>query len=136
MFLGGVTLEELRQILSEAWDKICDEYGLKNPSKPKEMRATEQRLASLKQEAWHPRLATKVDVPTDTKTRERIENAAAVQAKHGDSCSAKQVQAGPTSSTSFGMKLNLPFSTAGMTSRSTKAMRRQSRVSHAWRCAR
>ena len=50
-----------------------------------------------------PRLAMKVDMPTDTKTPERTEGAAAaVQAKHGDSCSAKRAQAGPTNSASFG----------------------------------
>ena len=55
------------------------------------------------------------DVKTDKKTRERTEGAAAaVQAKHGDSCSARRVQAGPKSSTSFGDDftgpLSLPFS--------------------------
>ena len=49
------------------------------------------------------------DVNTDKKTRERTEGtAAAVQAKHGDSCSAKRDQAGPKSSTSFGMKAGPP----------------------------
>ena len=68
-----------------------------------EMRATEQRSASLEHDARQPRLTMEADVPSDTKTRERMEGAAAVvQAKHGDSCSAKRVQAGPTSSISFG----------------------------------
>ena len=41
----------------------------------------------------------------DEKTRECTEGAAtAVQAMHGDSCTAKRVQAGPTTSTSFGVK--------------------------------
>ena len=49
------------------------------------------------------------DVKTDKKTRERTEGAAAaVQAKHGDRCSAKIFQAGPTSSTSFGKKAEPP----------------------------
>ena len=43
------------------------------------------------------------DVKPNTKTRKRTENAAADQAKHGDSSSAKRVDAGLTSSTSFGM---------------------------------
>ena len=34
--------------------------------------------------------------------------AAAVQAKHGDSCLANRVQSGPTTSTSFGMKAEPP----------------------------
>ena len=46
---------------------------------------------------------------TANKTRERTEGAAAaVQVKHGDSRSAKRVQAGPTSSTSFGKKAKPP----------------------------
>ena len=67
------------------------------------MRATKQRLAGLEQDVRQSRLAMEANVPSDTKTRERSESAAAaVQAKHGDSCSAKWVSAGPTSSTSFG----------------------------------
>ena len=42
-------------------------------------------------------------MPSDNKTCKRMKGvAAAVQAKHGDSGSAKRVLAGPTSSTSFG----------------------------------
>ena len=73
------------------------------------MRDTKQRLEGLEQDARQPRLAIKADVPPDAKTRGRTEGAAAaVQAKHGDSCSAKRVQAGPTSSTTFGMKAEPP----------------------------
>ena len=68
-----------------------------------EMRAIKQRLAGLEQDTRQLHLAMEADVPSDTKTRECTEGAAAVvQAKHGDSCSAKRIQAGPTSSTSFG----------------------------------
>ena len=95
-----------------------------------------QRLAGLKQEARQPRLATEADVPTETKTRKRLEDAAAVKAKFGDRCPSKRVQAGLKSSTSLGMKAESPLSLAGMTSWSTKALRRQSRVSHPWRRAR
>ena len=50
-----------------------------------EMRATEQRSASLEQDTRQPRLAMEADVTADEKTRERTEGAAAaVQAKHGD----------------------------------------------------
>ena len=74
-----------------------------------EIRATEQCSASLEQDTWQPRLAMKADVIADKKTRELTEGAAtAVQAKHGDSCSAQRVQAGPTISTSFGMKAEPP----------------------------
>ena len=72
-------------------------------------KGTRQRLADLEQDARQPRLAMETDMPLDTKTRERTEGAAtAVQAKHGDSCSAKSVQAGPTCLTSFGVKAEPP----------------------------
>ena len=45
------------------------------------------------------------DVTSDKKTCKRAEDAAAAnQAKHGDSCSAKRVHAGPTSLIGFSMK--------------------------------
>ena len=68
-----------------------------------EMRATGQRLASLDQGARHPRLAMEAGVPAYKKTRERTEGVAtAVQAKHGDSCSANRVDSDPMRLTSFG----------------------------------
>ena len=68
-----------------------------------EMRATEQRPASLEQDARQPRLAMEADVPSNTKTRERTEGAAAaVRSKHGDSCSANQVDLDSMCLTSFG----------------------------------
>ena len=66
------------------------------------LRATKKGLAGLKQDARQPRLATEADVPTDKNNRKRVEDAAADQAKHGDSCSAKRVDAGPMSLTNFG----------------------------------
>ena len=54
-------------------------------------------------DARQPGLATEADIPTDKKTRKCVENGAEDQAKHGDGCSVKRVDAGPTSSTSFGM---------------------------------
>ena len=41
-------------------------------------------------------------------THKRTEDAAADQAKRGDSCSAKRVDAGPTGLTSFGMAAEPP----------------------------
>ena len=107
---GSNTLEDLRRIMLKAWDEVCEENGLKKPEKPKEMRATEQRIASLELDARQSRLAMEAGGPADTKTRERTEGAAtAVQAMHGDSCSAIRVEPGPkTSSTSFGMKVEPP----------------------------
>ena len=61
------------------------------------MKRTNQRLPGLEQEAWQPRLATEADVPTGTKTRKRMEDVAADQAKHGDSCSANQADPDLTS---------------------------------------
>ena len=69
-----------------------------------DLRRVNQRLASLEQDARQSRLAMEADVTADKKTREHMEGAAAVvQAKHGDSCSAKRFQVGPKSSTSFGI---------------------------------
>ena len=42
-----------------------------------EMRGTEHRSACLEQDARQPRLAIDADVPSDIKTRERTEGAAA-----------------------------------------------------------
>ena len=73
------------------------------------MRRINRRLASLEQDARQPRLTMEVDVTAANKTHERTEGAAAaVQAKHGDSRLAKMIQAGPTSSTSFGVKVEPP----------------------------
>ena len=56
-----------------------------------------QRLTGLEDDARQPRLATEADVTSDKKTRKRTEDAAADRTKHGDSCSAKKVNAGLTS---------------------------------------
>ena len=62
-----------------------------------------QRVSSLEQDAREPRLAMEADGQAHTKTRERTEGAAtAVQALHGDSCSATRVHPDPMYSTSFG----------------------------------
>ena len=72
-------------------------------------REKRQRLAGLEHEARQLRLATEAEVVTDTKTRKYTEAAPADRAKHiGDSSSAKKVDIGPTSSTSFGMKAEPP----------------------------
>ena len=73
------------------------------------MRTEKQRLAGLEQDARHPRPAMEADVLSDTKTRERTEGAAAaIHAEHGNSWSAKRVQADSTSSASFGDDFNGP----------------------------
>ena len=72
------------------------------------MRAARQRLAGLEQDARQPRLVTEVDVPTHTKTCKRAEDAAADQAKHGDSCFAKKVDPDLMYLTSFGDDFTKP----------------------------
>ena len=56
-----------------------------------EMRVTKQRLASLEQDARQPRPAMELNVPSDIKTRNRMEDAAADRVMTGDSSSANQV---------------------------------------------
>ena len=87
----------MSEVLNKAFDKPTEI-----------MRNINQRLAGLEQEAWQPYLASKADIPTDTKTHTRMEDAEADQANNRDSCSAKKVQAGQISSTSFGMKAEPP----------------------------
>ena len=96
--LGGITLEELRRVMSETMGEAFEEIK-------EDLRRMDQRLASLEQDARQPRLAMEVDVPADNKTREHTEGAAtAVQVNCGGSCSAKKVLPGPKILTSFGMK--------------------------------
>ena len=67
------------------------------------------RVASLEQDARQPHLAIEANGPADTKTREHTEGAVkAVQAKHGDSCTAERVQGGPKTSTCFGVMAEPP----------------------------
>ena len=72
-------------------------------------RLFDQLAARLEKDARQPRLAMKADGPANTKTRECTEGAAtAVQAMHGDSCTAQKVQEGPKTSISFGVKAKPP----------------------------
>ena len=99
---GGITREELRRVMSETMGIALKEFR-------EVTREVNQRLASLEQVARQPRLAMEADITADEKTRKRTEGAAAaVQAKCGKSCSAKSVQTGPKSSTSFDMKAEPP----------------------------
>ena len=83
-------------------DKLLREYK-------EDWNSMYQRLTRLEHDARQPRLAMEADGSTDTKTRERTEGpATAVQAVHGDSCSATRVKPGPkANSTSFGMMAEL-----------------------------
>ena len=74
-----------------------------------ERRSIDQRLTRLEHGARQSRLAMEADGPANTKTRECTEGAAtAVQAMHGDSCTAQKVQDGPKTSISFGVKAQPP----------------------------
>ena len=82
--------------------KSCIDQQDKKLNELTEMRGTSRRLASLEHDDRQPRLAMKADMQADTKTRERTEGVAtAVQAMHGDSCSANRVDPDPMFFTSF-----------------------------------
>ena len=67
------------------------------------MRATDQRVVSLEQDARQPCLAMEADIKADKKTRERTEGAAtAIQGMYGNSFSVNRVDLDSKSSTSFG----------------------------------
>ena len=93
-------LADLYRMMEELFDKS----DWKLDKLTEEMRGTRSCLASLKQEdVRQPRLAMEEDFSTDTKTRKRTEDATADQeVKHGDSCSANQIDPDPTCLTSFG----------------------------------
>ena len=95
--IGEITKEKIRRIKPEALDKSFDELE-KNLDKMSEitdrlLRAADHRLAGLEHNARQPRLATKAYEKSDIETPQRAEDAAADQAKHGDSCAmpARQV---------------------------------------------
>ena len=96
---GQPTLVDVYRMVKKVfdrWDRKLDEMA-------EEMRAMDQRASNVEQDARQPRLAMVVDGQADTKTRECTEGAAtAVQAIHGDHCSANRVDPDPMCSTSFG----------------------------------
>ena len=68
-----------------------------------EIRGTSQSSASREHDARQARLAMEANVQADTKTSERTEGATtAVQAMHGNGCSANRVDPETICSTSFG----------------------------------
>ena len=92
------TLADLYRMIGELFDKSDRELD----EVADEMRATKKGLAGLEQDARQPRLAMEADVPSDTKTHTRMEDAVAVQARYGNSCSANQIDPDPTCLISFG----------------------------------
>ena len=71
-------------------------------------REINQRFAGLEHGARQPCLAMEADVTPETKTRKRTGDAAIDQVMNEDSSSARKVDIGPTSSTSFGMIIESP----------------------------
>ena len=106
---GDMKIANLFRMLCEHIDSRFDQQEKKMDEIMKMTRGTSQREASLEYDARLLRLAMEADGPADTKTRERTEGAAtAVQAMHGDHCTAQKVQDGPKTSTSFGVKAETP----------------------------
>ena len=101
---GCIYIEFLKERLDRPLKGMKSHFDKLNELADK-MRATNQRLASLEHDARQPRLIMEAAVPADEKSCERTEGAAtAVQAMYGNSFSANRIQAGPTSSTNFGVK--------------------------------
>ena len=110
---GRPTLEEVCRMIKEALE-VCNRRFDKIQEYVDDLRSMGQRVARLEPDARQPHLTMEADGPACTKTRERTEGATkAVQAMHGDSCSADRVEPDPkTNSTSFGMMAeppDLPF---------------------------
>ena len=68
--LGGITLEELRRVMSRTIGEDFEEIE-------EDLRRINQRVASLEQDARQPRLTMEADVPANKKTCERTECACA-----------------------------------------------------------
>ena len=95
-------MKEVFDVGDTKMDKLLREYK-------EDWSSMDQRLTSLEQDARQPCLAMEADGLVNTKTRERTEGAAiAVQAIHGDSCTAQKVRDRPKTSTSFGMMTEPP----------------------------
>ena len=106
---GQPTLADVYRMMEELFDKsdrYLDSIKINFDQQEKKlygfMEIMDQHVASLEQDARQPRLAMEADGPADTKSCERTKGAAkAVQAMHGDSCSANRVDPDPMCSTSF-----------------------------------
>ena len=106
---GQPTLEDFCQRIIEKFDKIQERLDSCIDRLDDKMREKDQHLTRLEHGARQPRLAVEADGQASTRTRERTEGAAtAAQAMRGDCSSARQVEPGPTNSTSFGMKAEPP----------------------------
>ena len=96
---GEPTLVDFYRRFEERFDrqlKIMKSCLVKMDEISEDWRSIDQRLTRLEHDARQPRLTMEADGPANTKTRMRTEGAAtAVQAKHGDICSADRVDLDP-----------------------------------------
>ena len=98
-------LADVCRLLKERFDrqlKVTKSHFDKVDKLADKLRATKQHLAGLEQDPRRPRLAMEADVSSDTKNHKRMKDAVAVQAMHGENCSANQVDPDPMCLTSFG----------------------------------
>ena len=103
------TLVDIHRLFEERFDsqlnmmrRYFDQQDEKLDELMEIARGAIRYLAGLEQDVQQSCLATEADVPIYTKTCKRVEGAAADQAKHGDSCSAKKVDPDLMCLTSFG----------------------------------
>ena len=103
--LCGITMEQLRRIMSEVIDKSFDKLDkqLNRMSKLTSMlRAIDPCLADFEHKAQQPCLAMEADVKPGIKTRKRTGDAAEDRATHRDKSSFARVDHDPMCLTSFG----------------------------------
>ena len=119
------------------FESCFDRWDMKLDKMAEDWRSIDQHITSLEQDAWQPRLAMKADGPANTKTRESTKGVAtAVQAMHGESCSATRVELGPKiNSTSFGVMIEPPDLSCREDVLVENGDASPNCVSQPWRCA-
>ena len=96
-------MEELFDKSGRYLDSVKRHFDQQEKKLDESMEMVDDHVASLEQDTRQRRLSMEADGAADIKTHERTEGAAtAVQAMHGDSCSANRVHLDPMCSTSFG----------------------------------
>ena len=103
-----IILEDFRRITSEAMDKTLDKHFGQKPENPDELRKTNQRVASLEKDARQPRLARQTGQQTPRTASTRRALLKQYKRCMGYSCSAKRIQDGAKSSTTFEEKVEPP----------------------------
>ena len=93
---GDIKITDFFRMLCEGMDSRFDQLEKMLYEIMKITRRTSQRVSRLGQDARQSRFAMEADGHANRKTRERTEGAAtAVQAMHGDSCSADRADPDP-----------------------------------------